>query len=591
MEVFGLGLKIKEEGAATVEASIKRLGAELAKTALTVGGVTKALQLFVRETADAQREQAQLASALRSTNGVSGQTLETLNTHAKSLQNLTAFTGGAISEAQALLLTFTNIRETFPEATQATLDLAQALQMDTRSAAMMLGKALNDPVLGVTTLRRAGVQLSESQTELVKKLVASNQTLEAQRIILNELNTQVGGSAEAYRNTLGGAIAALTETFHELFEANEETGASLTGTINALNEMVQTLKGPVQFVFTNFTKGLVTIASLVGQVALAILRFFTAIGAAALTFAGAFGVLLPGIGDNIGKMVDDMNEKVSSNDAYFAGLQDRLRDWRTEVVMGTTATKEFANTLKTIPTEGAGGGRGGPPTAAELGGRQATTFFTPTPRGAFLQDIQTNIRGLIPQAKSIVLTDAQKLAVELHDTFQESIGTALVGGIVGGIQQAVASGSISDGFKAFGSTMLAGLGDAMVRFGVASEAFAGLMKTILTSLSSLLPGGALVASIAMIGIGAALGGVARGMFGGQRGGSAASIRSFGGGGTGFASGIPVTQLVFGSTSATTAAGMQPRTPMNVTVIGPNDPSAQRAIQELMNKANSRGRIG
>ena len=33
MDVFGLGLKIKEEGAATVEASLKRLGAELAKTA------------------------------------------------------------------------------------------------------------------------------------------------------------------------------------------------------------------------------------------------------------------------------------------------------------------------------------------------------------------------------------------------------------------------------------------------------------------------------------------------------------------------------------------------------------------------------
>jgi len=29
----------------------------------------------------------------------------------------------------------------------------------------------------------------------------------------------------------------------------------------------------------------------------------------------------------------------------------------------------------------------------------------------------------------------------------------------------------------------------------------------------------------------------------------------------------------------------------VTVIGPNDPSAQRAIQELMTKANSRGRVG
>jgi len=50
-------------------------------------------------------------------------------------------------------------------------------------------------------------------------------------------------------------------------------------------------------------------------------------------------------------------------------------------------------------------------------------------------------------------------------------------------------------------------------------------------------------------------------------------------------------IVFGSTSASTAVGMQPRQAMNFTIIGPNDPSAQRAIQELMRKAESRGRIG
>jgi len=78
------------------------------------------------------------------------------------------------------------------------------------------------------------------------------------------------------------------------------------------------------------------------------------------------------------------------------------------------------------------------------------------------------------------------------------------------------------------------------------------------------------------------------MFGGQKGGAASSVRSFGG--NSVAPGLPTTQLVFGSTSATTGSGMNPMTPMNVTVIGPNDPSAQRAIQELMNKANNRGRL-
>jgi tRNA A-37 threonylcarbamoyl transferase component Bud32 len=209
------------------------------------------------------------------------------------------------------------------------------------------------------------------------------------------------------------------------------------------------------------------------------------------------------------------------------------------------------------------------------------------------------IQAAIPQATGIILTDAQKAAVDLangiQQTFQQNVGGALVAGISMGIEQAVASGSIGEGFRALGSMLLAGLGDAMIRFGTTTAAFAQFMATIMESLSNLMPGGALAASIAMIAFGSALKGVARGMFGGQGGGAAVSIGSFGGGGGGFGGGMggamPTTQLIFGQTSATTAAGMTPRQSMNVTVIGPNDPSAQRAIQELMTKANSRGRIG
>ncbi len=199
------------------------------------------------------------------------------------------------------------------------------------------------------------------------------------------------------------------------------------------------------------------------------------------------------------------------------------------------------------------------------------------------------IQAAIPQATGIILTDAQKAAVDLangiQQTFQQNVGGALVAGISMGIEQAVASGSIGEGFKALGSMLLAGLGDAMIRFGTTTAAFAQFMATIMESLSNLMPGGALAASIAMIAFGSALKGVARGMFGGQGGGAAVSIGSFGGGGGGFGGGMggamPTTQLIFGQTSATTAAGMTPRQSMNVTVIGPNDPSAQRAIQELM----------
>lgn len=249
---------------------------------------------------------------------------------------------------------------------------------------------------------------------------------------------------------------------------------------------------------------------------------------------------------------------------------------------GNKALKERAQLVVSVPSL---------PSAASMG--PTSTTIAPAP----VFDT-SKIQAAIPQATDAVLTAsgqaAQKMADNIRQTFQDGVSAALTGGIVAGIEQAVASGSIAEGFKAMSSMMLAGLGDAMIRFGIASEAFAGLMQTIMTSLGSLLPGGALAASIAMIGIGAALKGVARGMFGKQSGGAAFSTASFGGAGFGGGLGamtLPTTQLVFGNTSATTAAGMQPRQPMNITVIGPNDPTAQRTIQELMVKANSRGRVG
>ena len=256
----------------------------------------------------------------------------------------------------------------------------------------------------------------------------------------------------------------------------------------------------------------------------------------------------------------------------------------------TQALKERASALSAIGM-------------AQMLSRQVTgvTTFEQRADTSFVFDqgkLTTAIQAAIPKAGQIVLSEADRMAAELainlQKTFQDNIGNALVGGIVGGIEQAVAAGNISQGFKAMTSMMLAGIGDAMIKFGTATAAFSKFMKGIKDKLATLQPEASLAMSFALIAAGAVLKGAARGMFGGQSGGAAFSTASFGGAGFGGGVGamtLPTTQLVFGNTSATTAAGMQPRQPMNVTVIGPNDPTAQRTIQELMVKANSRGRLG
>jgi len=89
--------------------------------------------------------------------------------------------------------------------------------------------------LGMTALARSGIQFTEAQKEMVKGMVEANDTIGAQTIILAELERQFGGSAEAARNTLGGALASLRNAFGDLFEiagpASDKLRASIEGLI------------------------------------------------------------------------------------------------------------------------------------------------------------------------------------------------------------------------------------------------------------------------------------------------------------------------------------------------------------------------
>jgi len=183
-----------------------------------IGGAL-AVRQFVTETIAMEKAQAQLAATLRSTGGVAGQSVESLNAHAAALQKITTYGDDAVTAAQGLLLTFTNIRgDVFPQATEAVLNVATAMNTDLKSASIQVGKALNDPIAGVTALARAGIQFTDAQKETIRSLVESGRLVEAQRLVLKELETQFGGSARAARETLGGALTSLGNAWGDLFE-------------------------------------------------------------------------------------------------------------------------------------------------------------------------------------------------------------------------------------------------------------------------------------------------------------------------------------------------------------------------------------
>jgi hypothetical protein len=127
-----------------------------------------------------------------------------LSKFADTQELLTGVQAESIKQVQATLMTFGDLAKSadevngsFDRATKAALDLAAAGFGSAETNAIQLGKALNDPIKGLTALAKSGVTFTEAEKERIKTLVESNKIGEAQALILAAIEKQVGGTAAA----------------------------------------------------------------------------------------------------------------------------------------------------------------------------------------------------------------------------------------------------------------------------------------------------------------------------------------------------------------------------------------------------------
>lgn len=173
----------------------------------------------ISEASEAQTSLAQLNAALKSTGGAAGLSSQELQNYAGQLQDITAYDDEAIQGAEGLLLTFTNIKgDNFKEATSLALDMSTALGQDLKSSSMQLGKALNDPIQGIGALSRVGVQFTDDQKKMIEEMVNSGDTMGAQKVIMDELNKEFGGSAEAFAGTYAGKMQQFNNKMGDIKE-------------------------------------------------------------------------------------------------------------------------------------------------------------------------------------------------------------------------------------------------------------------------------------------------------------------------------------------------------------------------------------
>jgi hypothetical protein len=190
----------------------------------SVGAAAAGLKRIITSTlaASAKEEQAnkKVEQAVLSTGQAAGYTANELKIMASQLQEITTVGNEEIlGDVTAQLLTFTNITgEQFERTQKAALNLSTVLDGDLKSASIQLGKALNDPISNLGALSRSGIQFSDEQKEVIKSLAKTNRLAEAQTIILDELDKQYGGQAEAMSTTYSGRIKQFQNAWGDLQE-------------------------------------------------------------------------------------------------------------------------------------------------------------------------------------------------------------------------------------------------------------------------------------------------------------------------------------------------------------------------------------
>lgn len=329
----------------------------VAGVALLVGGLASC----VKEAMEAQKVMAEVESIIRTTGGAAHISAKEIDTLSQSIRDKTGYDDEQVQSAAAMMLTFPKVRneigkgnDIFSQAVDLSADMARKFGTDMPQAAKLLGKALGEPVRGVTALQRMGVMLTDQQKDMVKAFVESGDMLSAQKVILSEVATEVGGVAEAYGGTLQGKIDIVKSKFGDLKEAvgnallpaltslidwanrNMPTfEAIMVGTFDRVKSVLSSWSNGVQEMSNNFEKA-------VTKMKLTSLYFSEGLtsGQAKLNIQNDIA--------NLQLQMDAMNGTTKEHMAEFKGVWDRgLDDVAQTFISKTPALKSNAKLLET----------------------------------------------------------------------------------------------------------------------------------------------------------------------------------------------------------------------------------------------------
>jgi hypothetical protein len=258
--------------------------------AAVLGGLSAAKTLLnesIGEARESQKVGAVSTQIIKATGGAAKISADQLGALTTAISNKTGVDDEAIQSGSNLLLTFKNVRNEvgdganiFDRATQAAVDLSAAGFGSIAGGSKMLGKALNDPIKGISALSRAGVTFTQQQKDQISTLVKSGDVLGAQKIILKEVESQVGGVAEKsatagekLKTVADNTKEAVGTAFLPLLDQSENliakvlpgVGSALSGAVGGLSKWVSKNKGAISETFGAISSTLKSFSAIAGS--------------------------------------------------------------------------------------------------------------------------------------------------------------------------------------------------------------------------------------------------------------------------------------------------------------------------------------
>lgn len=575
-DLYELALRFKSEGFTavkknldTIDAQGKTLIGRFTSVASAFKGILSAgavvaiggfLKKSIDEASDAEAALSELRGAVGNVGGDFGKLAKSFDDSAQHLQRFTRFSDDETTRALAKLVTISGDTAGALKNIGLAADVAAFQQTDLNTAAELIGRTMTGNTKGLKQFGIATKDSTDGLEQLRQKMkgVAERDGATFQGR-LEQLRNEFGNVLEAIGKVIiGGDDAAdtmgrLAEKLRELsgwIEKNSESWHKWTiglldesggplAFLNKLQEKMQWIAEHAPHVFGNM--GLSQQMQNRANQGFSDAGTFAPVVVTATKPGSGSGHSTPPPRGGTGK---DKKEK-----------DKKLFDPFTELV--TSAMEKAAANIDK-------------PEFDPLDAIQKRFRETPSELDAMLQDLQDTL------AKGPIAKFREDMGHTISDSFAQTLGDA----IYNAFSAAFNGEGIGGILKAFGKTILAGVGQLFTQLGMVYLEYGVLMQSLAALLPNPFTAGAAGIAIgaALIAMGAALGAVANG--GGGRGtATAGAFREPRSGTTDIVRLKFVDRPGYGSQ-------LSPATPIHFTVIGENDPKAQRMIGNIVQK-NSR----